>query len=55
MDTLTFSSPILLSHLTFSEQRKEPILEIHLDKVLEGVNMEHKQARNLLPCCPWPG
>jgi flap endonuclease-1 len=27
MDTLTFDSPILLRHLTFSEQRKEPILE----------------------------
>ncbi|KAF2993134.1 Elongation of fatty acids protein 2 [Curvularia kusanoi] len=44
MDTLTFNTPILLRHLTFSEQRKEPILEIHLDKVLEGLNMEHKQA-----------
>ena len=52
MDTLTFSSPILLRHLTFSEQRKEPILEIHLDKVLEGLNMEHKQARKPLPCYP---
>lgn len=47
MDTLTFDSPILLRHLTFSEQRKEPILEIHLDKVLEGLNMERKQVRHL--------
>ncbi|KAG9202335.1 Elongation of fatty acids protein 2 [Epicoccum nigrum] len=47
MDTLTFNSPILLRHLTFSEQRKEPILEIHLDKVLEGLNMEHKQFIDL--------
>lgn len=45
MDTLTFASPILLRHLTFSEQRKEPILEIHLDKVLEGLQMEQKQVR----------
>jgi flap endonuclease-1 len=45
MDTLTFDSPILLRHLTFSEQRKEPILEIHLDKVLEGLEMERKQVR----------
>lgn len=44
MDTLTFDSPILLRHLTFSEQRKEPILEIHLDKVLEGLAMERKQV-----------
>ncbi|KAF2631418.1 flap endonuclease 1 [Macroventuria anomochaeta] len=47
MDTLTFDSPILLRHLTFSEQRKEPILEIHLDKVLEGLDMERKQFIDL--------
>jgi flap endonuclease-1 len=45
MDTLTFNTPILLRHLTFSEQRKEPILEIHLDKVLEGLGMEREQVR----------
>jgi flap endonuclease-1 len=44
MDTLCFDSPILLRHLTFSEQRKEPIQEIHLDKVLAGLNMERKQV-----------
>jgi flap endonuclease-1 len=47
MDTLTFGSPILLRHLTFSEQRKEPIQEIHLDLVLEGLGMDQKQV--LLP------
>ncbi|KAH6643650.1 flap endonuclease 1 [Boeremia exigua] len=47
MDTLTFNTPILLRHLTFSEQRKEPILEIHLDKVLEGLDMEYKQFIDL--------
>ncbi|KAL5120938.1 Elongation of fatty acids protein 2 [Pleosporales sp. CAS-2024a] len=47
MDTLTFNTPILLRHLTFSEQRKEPILEIHLDKVLEGLDMERKQFIDL--------
>ncbi|KNG50645.1 flap endonuclease 1 [Stemphylium lycopersici] len=47
MDTLTFNSPILLRHLTFSEQRKEPILEIHLDRVLEGLGMERKQFIDL--------
>lgn len=45
MDTLCFNSPILLRHLTFSEQRKEPIQEIHLDKVLEGLGMERPQVR----------
>jgi 5'-3' exonuclease len=44
MDTLTFASPVLLRHLTFSEQRKEPIQEIHLDKVLEGLEMEMPQV-----------
>jgi flap endonuclease-1 len=44
MDTLCFDSPILLRHLTFSEQRKEPILEINLAKVLEGLKMERKQV-----------
>ncbi|CAG8561821.1 5238_t:CDS:2 [Diversispora eburnea] len=39
MDTLTFSSPVLLRHLTFSEARKMPIDEIHLSKVLEGLDI----------------
>ncbi|KAI1139216.1 DNA-repair protein rad2 [Hypoxylon sp. FL0543] len=47
MDTLCFDSPVLLRHLTFSEQRKEPIQEIHLDKVLEGLNMDRKQFVDL--------
>jgi flap endonuclease-1 len=47
MDTLTFNAPILLRHLTFSEQRKEPIQEIHLDKVLEGLEMERDQFIDL--------
>lgn len=47
MDTLCFNTPILLRHLTFSEQRKEPIQEIYLDKVLEGLNMERKQVSPL--------
>ncbi|KAF1356597.1 PIN domain-like protein [Delphinella strobiligena] len=47
MDTLTFNSPVLLRHLTFSEQRKEPIQEIHLDKVLEGLEMDMTQFIDL--------
>ncbi|KAI5290426.1 Elongation of fatty acids protein 2 [Ascosphaera aggregata] len=43
MDTLTFDTPVLLRHLTFSEQRKEPIQEIFLDRVLEGLDMDRKQ------------
>ncbi|EGS22148.1 uncharacterized protein CTHT_0016650 [Thermochaetoides thermophila DSM 1495] len=47
MDTLCFNTPILLRHLTFAEQRKEPIQEIHTDKVLEGLNMDRKQFVDL--------
>ncbi|KAI9707053.1 MAG: Elongation of fatty acids protein 2 [Candelina mexicana] len=47
MDTLCFDTPILLRHLTFSELRKEPIQEIHLDRVLAGLNMEKAQFIDL--------
>ncbi|KAI0886880.1 DNA-repair protein rad2 [Annulohypoxylon maeteangense] len=47
MDTLCFDAPVLLRHLTFSEQRKEPIQEIHVDKVLEGLNMDRNQFVDL--------
>ncbi|KAK5137997.1 Elongation of fatty acids protein 2 [Meristemomyces frigidus] len=47
MDTLTFNSPVLLRKLTFSEQRKEPIQEIHLDRVLEGLEMDLNQFIDL--------
>ncbi|KAI5793742.1 PIN domain-like protein [Peziza echinospora] len=45
MDTLCFSTPVLIRHLTFSEQRntKDPIQEIYLDKVLTGLNMPMEQ------------
>ncbi|KAI9105709.1 PIN domain-like protein [Phlyctochytrium arcticum] len=47
MDTLTFGSPILLRHLTFSEARKLPINEIHLDKALEGLGLDMDQFIDL--------
>ncbi|OGM45969.1 DNA repair protein rad2 [Aspergillus bombycis] len=47
MDTLCFEAPILLRHLTFSEQRKEPILEIHLSRALEGLDMDREQFIDL--------
>jgi flap endonuclease-1 len=50
MDTLCFDAPILLRHLTFSEQRKEPILEIHLDRALEGLDMDRHKVGKL----SWP-
>ncbi|KAB8236774.1 flap endonuclease 1 [Aspergillus alliaceus] len=47
MDTLCFEAPILLRHLTFSEQRKEPIQEIHLSRALEGLDMDRNQFIDL--------
>ncbi|KXS20171.1 PIN domain-like protein [Gonapodya prolifera JEL478] len=47
MDTLTFGSPILVRHLTFSEQRKIPVAEIHLDKALAGLGMTTDQFIDL--------
>lgn len=43
MDTLTFASPILLRHLTFSENRKLPINVIALADVLEGLGLNMDQ------------
>ncbi|WWC67731.1 flap endonuclease 1 [Kwoniella pini CBS 10737] len=39
MDTLTFHTPILLRHLTFSEAKKMPISEINLEIALEDLGM----------------
>ncbi|KAI7903090.1 flap structure specific endonuclease 1 [Cokeromyces recurvatus] len=47
MDTLTFSSPILLRHLTFSEARKMPIDEVNLQKALEGLELTMEQFVDL--------
>lgn len=44
MDTLTFSTPILYRHLTFSEAKKQPISEINLEKALEGLEMNMSQV-----------
>jgi len=45
MDALTFGSNVLLRHMTFSEARKMPIQEFHLNKVLEGLELSHKEVR----------
>jgi len=44
MDALTFGTKILLRHLTFSEARKMPIQEIHLDKVLSELEVTQDQV-----------
>lgn len=47
MDTLCFSTPVLLRHLTFSEQRKMPITEVELLKSLEGLELSMPQFVDL--------
>lgn len=44
MDTLTFNSPLLLRHLTFSEAKKAPISEINLKVALEELDMNMEQV-----------
>lgn len=47
MDALTFGATVLLRHLTFSEAKKMPITEFHLDKVLEGLRLNMAQFIDL--------
>ncbi|KAL0961164.1 hypothetical protein HGRIS_006136 [Hohenbuehelia grisea] len=47
MDTLTFGTPILFRHLTFSEAKKAPISEINLKAALEGLDMTMGQFTDL--------
>lgn len=49
MDTLTFNTPILYRHLTFSEAKKQPISEINLQKALEGLEMDMSQVKYYPP------
>lgn len=48
MDALTFGCNVLLRRLTFSEARKLPVQEIHFDKVLEGLELNHDEVCTLL-------
>jgi hypothetical protein len=49
MDTLTFASPILLRHLTFSEAKKLPISEIHLETALKELDMDMDRVSYSMP------
>ncbi|ORY76248.1 flap endonuclease 1-A [Leucosporidium creatinivorum] len=51
MDTLTFNSPILLRHLTFSEARKLPIEVIKLEDALEGLELTMDQFIDMCMLC----
>lgn len=47
MDTLTFGTPVLLKHLTYSEAKKMPIHEVHLEEAREGLGLSMDQVRHL--------
>ncbi|SCU94674.1 LADA_0G10242g1_1 [Lachancea dasiensis] len=47
MDTLCYRSPYLLRHLTFSEAKKEPIHEINVEVLLEGLELTIEQFIDL--------
>ncbi|EZA59309.1 hypothetical protein DMN91_008094 [Ooceraea biroi] len=47
MDALTFGSNVLLRRVTFSEARKLPVQEIHFDKVLAGLELNHDEFIDL--------
>lgn len=43
MDALTFGSPVLLRHMTFSEARKIPIKEFTFQKILEQMELTYDE------------
>jgi len=47
MDTLCYKTPVLLRHLTFSEQRHVPVSEVFYEKVLEGLELPYEQFIDL--------
>lgn len=47
MDTLTLGVPLLIRYLTVSEARKKPVLEVSLNKVLEGLDLDMDQFIDL--------
>ncbi len=51
MDTLTFNSPVVLRHLTFSEARKMPIDVISLPQVLQGLELTMAQFIDMCMLC----
>jgi len=51
MDSLTFGTDRLLRRLTFPESRKLPVLEIHVDKVLSGMDVTMEQFIDICILC----
>lgn len=46
MDSLTFGSSVLLRYMTYSEAKKMPIKEFHLEKVLEAMSYTMDEVSN---------
>jgi flap endonuclease-1 len=47
MDTLTFGTPVLLRHLTASDQKKNPVTEVNLSKALDGLGLNKDEFIDL--------
>lgn len=47
MDALTFGCPVLLRYLTYSEARKQPVLEVTLERVLSELGFSMDQFIDL--------
>ena len=45
MDSLTFGSNILLRYMTYSEAKKMPIKEFHLEKVLDSMSYSMDEVK----------
>lgn len=48
MDTLTFGGSVLYRHLTFSDAKKAPIMEVNLQRALEGLEMDMGMVCSLI-------
>ncbi|KAG2383604.1 hypothetical protein C9374_004275 [Naegleria lovaniensis] len=51
MDALTYATPVLVRHLTFSEARKQPLQEFSLKQVLEGLGVTEDQFIDICILC----
>jgi flap endonuclease-1 len=50
-DALTFGTPILVRHLNASESRKLPIVEVNLQRALDGLQLDMAQFVDLCILC----
>jgi flap endonuclease-1 len=50
-DALTFGTPFLIRHLNVAESRKLPIVEVNLERALEGLQLSQEQFIDLCILC----